>query len=124
MTEIYQKKTRTGVLLANRGTPDSPDRKPVGRFLKEFLSDPRVVDLPRFLWLPLLYLVIVPVRSGRSAAAYRKIWWPEGSPLLILTQRLAAGLSEALDDGYAVEIGMRYGEPSIRSGLELSLIHI
>ena len=118
MTEINQKKTMTGVLLANLGTPDSPDRKPVGRFLKEFLSDPRVVDLPRFLWLPLLYLVIVPVRSGRSAAAYRKIWWPEGSPLLILTQRLAAGLSEALDDGYAVEIGMRYGEPSIRSGLE------
>jgi len=118
MTEINQKKCSTGVLLANLGTPDSPDRKPVGRFLKEFLSDPRVVDLPRFLWLPLLYLVIVPVRSGRSAAAYRKIWWPEGSPLLILTQRLAEGLSEALDDGYAVEIGMRYGEPSIRSGLE------
>jgi ferrochelatase len=118
MTEINQKKCSTGVLLANLGTPDSPERKPVGRFLKEFLSDPRVVDLPRFLWLPLLYLVIVPVRSGRSAAAYRKIWWPEGSPLLVLTQRLAEGLSKALDGGYAVEIGMRYGEPSIRSGLQ------
>lgn len=118
MTEINQKKRSTGVLLANLGTPDSPERKPVGRFLKEFLSDPRVVDLPRFLWLPLLYLVIVPVRSGRSAEAYREIWWPEGSPLLVLTQRLAERLAGELPEEVKVEIGMRYGQPSIRSGLE------
>ena len=91
MTEINQKAKRKGVLLANLGTPDAPERKPVARFLREFLSDPRVVDLPRWLWLPLLNLVIIPFRSGKSAAAYREIWWPEGSPLLVLTERLADG---------------------------------
>jgi ferrochelatase len=107
-----------GILLANLGTPDAPERKPVARFLREFLSDPRVVDLPRFLWLPLLNLVIIPIRSGKSAAAYREIWWPEGSPLLILTQRLSDRLAGMLDGRVRVEIGMRYGEPSIRGGLE------
>lgn len=118
MTEINHKKPRRGVLLANLGTPEAPERKPVARFLREFLSDPRVVDLPRWLWLPLLNLVIIPFRAGRSAEAYREIWWPEGSPLLVLTERLAAGLAQALPEQYRVEIGMRYGEPSIRRGLE------
>ena len=118
MTEINSEQRRVGVLLANLGTPDAPERKPVARFLREFLSDPRVVDLPRFLWLPLLNGVIIPFRAGKSAAAYREIWWEEGSPLLVLTERLGAGLSAALPETYRVEIGMRYGEPSIRSGLE------
>lgn len=109
---------RDGVLLANLGTPDAPSRKPVAKFLREFLSDPRVVDLNRFLWLPLLYLVIIPLRSGRSAAAYRKIWLPEGSPLLVLTRRLAERLAKAIAGSAIVEIGMRYGKPSIRQGLE------
>ena len=118
MTEINPETRRVGVLLANLGTPDAPERKPVARFLREFLSDPRVVDLPRFLWLPLLNGVIIPFRAGKSAAAYREIWWEEGSPLLVLTERLAAGLAAALPPTHQVEIGMRYGEPSIRSGLE------
>lgn len=105
-------------MLANLGTPDAPARKPVAKFLREFLSDPRVVDLPRYLWLPLLYLLIIPLRAGRSAAAYRKIWWPEGSPLLVLTRKLAEGLSRRLAASARVEIGMRYGTPSIRQGLE------
>jgi hypothetical protein len=88
---------RVGVLLANLGTPESPDRKAVARFLREFLSDPRVVDLPRYLWLPLLNLVIIPLRAGRSAAAYREIWRAEGSPLLVLTERLSRKLAAALD---------------------------
>ncbi len=116
MTEIKNESRARGVLLANLGTPEAPERKPVARFLREFLSDPRVVDLPRFLWLPLLNLVIIPFRAGKSAEAYREIWWPEGSPLLVLTERLAKGLADALP--YPVEIGMRYGEPSIRAGLE------
>jgi ferrochelatase len=86
--------------------------------LREFLSDPRVIDLPRYLWLPLLNLVIIPFRSGRSAAAYRKIWLPEGSPLLVFTQRLASRLAIMLDGVAKVETGMRYGEPSIRDSLK------
>lgn len=117
MSKSDRPAVQTGVLLANLGTPEAPERKPVARFLREFLSDPRVVDLPRLLWLPLLNLVIIPLRAGRSAAAYREIWWEEGSPLLVLTQRLAARLQDRLGDRARVEIGMRYGEPSILSGL-------
>lgn len=118
MSEVDIEERRTGVLLANLGTPEAPQRKPVARFLREFLSDSRVIDLPRLLWLPLLNLVIIPLRAGRSAAAYRQIWWPEGSPLLVLTNRLAARLHSELSGRARVEVGMRYGEPSIRRALE------
>ena len=118
MAESNKNSPLAGVLLANLGTPTAPERRPVAKFLREFLSDPRVVDLPRLLWLPLLYLVIIPLRAGRSAAAYRKIWWPEGSPLLILTCRLATRLAADLAGVAKVEVGMRYGEPSIRQGLK------
>ena len=118
MTEGDENAGKVGVLLANLGTPDAPERKAVARFLREFLSDPRVVDLPRYLWLPLLNLVIIPLRAGRSAAAYREIWWPEGSPLLVLTERLADRLRTRLAGRHPVETGMRYGDPSIRRGLE------
>ena len=106
-----------GLLLANLGTPESPDRRSVGRFLSEFLADPRVVDLPRWLWLPLLRLVIVPLRAGRSAKAYREIWTEAGSPLLILTMKLATAMQAQLGQTWRVETGMRYGKPSIASGL-------
>jgi ferrochelatase len=122
MTRIDEKAdvkpVRAGLLLVNLGTPDAPERRPVARFLREFLSDPRVVDLPRILWLPLLYGVIVPLRAGRSAAAYREVWWDEGSPLLVLTRRLAKRLAEALAEDAMVEMGMRYGQPSIAGALE------
>jgi len=118
MAETNKNSPLTGILLANLGTPTAPERGPVAKFLREFLSDPRVVDLPRYLWLPLLYLVIIPLRAGRSAAAYRKIWWPEGSPLLVLTRRLADRLAQDLAGVARVEVGMRYGQPSIRQGLK------
>jgi len=118
MSEYEKKRSLPGILLVNLGTPSAPERTPVAKFLREFLSDPRVVDLPRFLWLPLLNFIIIPFRSGRSAAAYREIWWPEGSPLLVLTQRLGQRLSRLMDGEAEVAIGMRYGEPSIRNGLE------
>jgi len=117
MSESTKNDHRIGVLLANLGTPDEPARRQVAKFLREFLSDPRVVDLPRYFWLPLLYLVIVPLRAGRSAAAYRKIWWPEGSPLLVLTRRLAECLAKDMTGIATVEFGMRYGRPSILQGL-------
>lgn len=118
MVKTTNNNSKAAVLLANLGTPEAPRRAAVARFLREFLSDPRVVDLPRFLWLPLLYLIIIPLRAGRSAAAYRKIWWPEGSPLLVLTQRLGEQLALKLTGKAVVEIGMRYGQPSIRQALE------
>lgn len=118
MTEIKTTNPGKGVMLVNLGTPAAPDRKPVARFLREFLSDPRVVDLPRLVWLPLLNGVIIPLRAGRSAAAYREIWLPEGSPLLVFSRRLADRLVELLQGQLKVGLGMRYGEPSIRSELE------
>src|SRR5690242_13524907 len=108
---------RTGVLLINIGTPDDPTPEAVGRYLREFLMDEYVLDMP-FLkrWL-LVNRVIVPRRKHYSAAHYQKIQMPEGSPLLVHTQRFAAGLATELGNDYVVEIGMRYGNPSIASGL-------
>jgi ferrochelatase len=108
---------RTAVLLVNLGTPASPAPRDVGRYLREFLSDPRVVDLPRWLWLPLLNLVIIPLRSRRSAAAYRKVWLNEGSPLLVYSHRLANRLAEKLQGSASVALAMRYGKPSVADTL-------
>lgn len=118
MVETGNRNPKTAVLVVNLGTPQAPRWAAVARFLGEFLADPRVVDLPRYLWLPLLYFIIIPLRAGRSAAAYRKIWWPEGSPLLVLTQRLGDLLALKLTGKAVVAIGMRYGEPSIRQALD------
>ena len=118
MIDTTNNNPKTGLLLANLGTADAPRWAAVARFLREFLSDPRVVDLPRCLWLPLLYLIITPLRAGRTAAAYRKIWWPEGSPLLVLTQRLCDQVILKLNGKADVAVGMRYGEPSIHQALE------
>ncbi|MDD2767104.1 MAG: ferrochelatase [Methylococcus sp.] len=109
---------RVGVLLVNLGTPDAPTPKAVRRYLREFLSDPRVVEIPRALWWLILNLIVLRVRPKKSARAYRSIWTERGSPLLMLTQDLRDAL--ASDTRFAaVEAAMRYGTPSIRSKLEV-----
>jgi ferrochelatase len=108
---------RTGVLLVNLGTPDSPQPRDVRRYLREFLSDPRVIDLPApARWL-LLHAVILPFRPRASARAYQQIWTPAGSPLLLHGRALQAALASTLGDAYVVELGMRYGNPSLREAL-------
>lgn len=108
---------KKGLLLVNLGTPDAPEAGPVRRYLREFLGDPRVLDLPALgRWL-LLNLVILPTRPRRSAEAYRKIWTEAGSPLLVHSRALAARVAEALEGEYAVELGMRYGHPSLPDAL-------
>jgi len=111
-----------GILLLNTGTPDSPTPSAVRRFLAQFLSDQRVIDYPRWLWLPLLYGVILNVRPKRSARLYQRIWGPEGSPLLTITQnlrkKLQASLADHIPGNVQVEFAMRYGNPSIFSVFE------
>ena len=106
---------RTGVLLVNTGTPDAPDPPAVRRYLKEFLSDPHILDMnPVGRWL-LLHLIILPRRPKHSAEAYRKIWTEAGSPLLTHGRALESGLRRALGDRFVVSLAMRYGNPSLGS---------
>ncbi len=113
--------TPLGVLVCNLGTPAAPTTAAVRRYLAEFLSDPRVVELPRWQWLPLLHGIILNVRPRRSAHAYRQIWTAAGSPLLVhaKTQRegLASRLAAQVPGGAVVALGMRYGAPSIGDAL-------
>ncbi|EKF76082.1 ferrochelatase [Alcanivorax hongdengensis A-11-3] len=118
----HQRPQRIGVLITNLGTPDAPTSAALRRYLKEFLSDPRVVEVPRLLWFFILRLVILVIRPPRSAAAYRKVWTEQGSPLLLHTRDQAEGLSERLrahyGDDLVVEFAMRYGQPSISAALQ------
>ena len=110
-----------GILVAHLGTPDAPTPAALRRYLREFLSDPRVIELPRWQWLPILHLFVLTRRPRQSAALYEKIWTPAGSPLLLGTQALATRIGEALRPGLAeplhVAVGMRYGNPSMASAL-------
>lgn len=110
-----------GILLVNLGTPDAPTAPALRRYLREFLSDPRVVEIPRLVWWPILNGPILLTRPARSARAYRSIWLDEGSPLRVYSQRLAEGL-QALYDAeqpgrVQVTLAMRYGQPSVAAGL-------
>lgn len=111
-----------GVLITNLGTPDSPTPSALRRYLREFLSDPRVVEFPRVLWWLILNGVILNLRPRHSANNYAKIWTAEGSPLLLHSQSQVAGLRQRLEKScygpVAVELAMRYGKPSIESGLK------
>lgn len=104
--------SRDVLLLANLGTPSAPTAPAVSRYLAEFLSDPRVVQLPRLFWLPLLRLVVLPLRSRRVAHNYAEVWMDGGSPLEVHTRRLAQAVQPLLP-GVEVEHVMRYGEPSL-----------
>lgn len=110
---------RLGVLLSNLGTPASASVGDVRAFLDEFLSDPRVVHAPRWLWLPLLRKVILPRRAPRSAGLYAKVWSDAGSPLLAWSIAQRDALARELGDAFRVELGMRYGEPSLERGMAL-----
>jgi ferrochelatase len=109
---------RVGLLLLNLGTPDAPRPREVRRYLREFLSDPRVLDLPPLRRRLLLELVILPLRPRRSAAAYRKVWREDGSPLLVHGRALAARVQALVGPAVHVELAMRYGNPSIGAALE------
>jgi ferrochelatase len=107
----------TGVLLINLGTPDNPSVGAVRRYLREFLNDPMVIDIsPVARWM-LLNLVVLPRRPKQSAAAYQKVWLKEGSPLLVYSEALKHSLQSTLGQEYTVELGMRYGNPSIASAV-------
>ena len=119
---VHGSRPRVGVLLVNLGTPADPSPRSVRKYLAEFLSDPRVIEAPRLLWWLVLHGVILRTRPRRSAHAYQKIWTPEGSPLLVESRQLAAGLAEWLrqrfGDDVIVDLAMTYGQPSIPSVLE------
>lgn len=104
-----------GVLLLQLGTPEAPTRPALRRYLAEFLSDPRVIDLPRWQWLPILHGIVLNTRPQKSAREYAKVWTPEGSPLLVTSRRQAALLEAALKGSgidAVVRVAMRYGRPS------------
>src|SRR2546430_13948559 len=101
---------KRGIVLMNLGSPDSTEVKDVRRYLKEFLMDERVIDVPYLLRTFLVKGMIVPFRAPKSAAAYKSIWWKEGSPLIVLTKQLQKALQQNFQE--PVEIAMRYGNPS------------
>ena len=118
----YDTPATTGILVTNLGTPDAPTPAALRKYLAEFLSDPRVIETPRLLWWPILHGFILRLRPRRSARAYREVWTEAGSPLLVISEKQCRAIRSALgeDDGapFRVELGMRYGNPSIRSALE------
>jgi ferrochelatase len=108
---------KVGVLLINLGTPDAPDAKSVRRYLAEFLSDRRVVEIPPLLWQPILRGGILTTRPKKSAHAYSQVWTDQGSPLAFHTRDTALAMQAAMGDGVTVDWAMRYGNPSIASRL-------
>ena len=115
------KPAKIGILLANLGTPDSPTPKSISRYLWQFLTDPRVVDLPRCKWYPLLKAIILPLRSKRIAKNYQSIWTAQGSPLLAISRQQKDALQAYLDNqniDTQVEIAMTYGNPSMQSAVK------
>ena len=118
----HEQVPRVGILLTNLGTPQAAQKKALRAYLKEFLSDPRVVEVPRLLWWLILHGVILNIRPGRSATSYQSVWTERGSPLLFHTQDQADALRETLThkfgDQVVVEFAMRYGAPSIPDVLQ------
>lgn len=111
-------KSKTGVLLINLGTPDSPSVSHVRSYLSQFLNDPRVIDIPAIARLLLVNLIIVPFRAPKSAKVYKEVWTKEGSPLLTISKNVAKLLDKELGDDYDVHLAMRYKNPNIVDVLE------
>lgn len=111
------RQTKTGILLANLGTPDAPTPEAVKRYLKQFLSDRRVVDTSRLLWWPLLRGVILPLRSPRVAKLYASVWMEGGSPLMVYSRQQQQALAQRLPET-PVALGMSYGSPSLESAVD------
>ena len=109
---------RIGVLLMNLGTPDAPETGPVRRYLKQFLSDRRVVEIPPIIWQPILRLFVLTTRPAKSAHAYAQIWTDQGSPLAVVTRTQAETMQKVLGETVMVDWAMRYGSPSIGDRLE------
>jgi len=109
---------KIGALLVNLGTPDAPEKGAVKRYLRQFLSDRRVVEIPALLWQPILRGIILNTRPKKSAHAYGQVWMEEGSPLAVYTRRQAEKLQQRTASGIHVDWAMRYGNPSIQSRLE------
>ena len=109
---------RTGVLLINLGTPDAPEAAAVRRYLAEFLSDPRVIEIPRIAWLPILHGIVLRTRPKKSAHAYKQVWTEAGSPLAAITRRQAESLQQRLGEDVIVNFAMRYGNPGIGQSIE------
>jgi ferrochelatase len=107
-----------GILLINLGTPNRPEPGAVRLYLKEFLSDPRVIEIPQLVWKPILHGIILRTRPKKSAHAYRQVWSGEGSPLAAITARQAKALRGAFGDDVIVDHAMRYGEPAIAARIE------
>jgi protoporphyrin/coproporphyrin ferrochelatase len=121
LSQVKDPAERVLVLLVNLGTPDAPERGAVRRYLAEFLSDRRVVELPRLLWLPILYGLVLTRRPRKSAEAYRQVWTNEGSPLMAISLRQAAALRERLGEYPIVGLAMRYGSGSIESAISRAM---
>ncbi|MBA4711082.1 MULTISPECIES: ferrochelatase [Citrobacter] len=111
------RQTKTGILLANLGTPDAPTPEAVKRYLRQFLSDQRVVDTSPALWWPLLRGVILPLRAPRVAKLYQSIWMEDGSPLMVYSKAQQQALAQRLPDT-PVALGMSYGSPSLESAVD------
>ena len=116
--QSYDQPAKAGVLLVNLGTPDAPTARAVRPYLAEFLGDPRVIEYPRWLWWLVLHGIILRIRPARSAHAYARVWTPEGSPLRVGSEKLAAALQARLGQAAAgpvrIALAMRYGKPSVR----------
>lgn len=104
---------KTAVILMNTGSPAAPTEAALRTYLKEFLSDPRIIELPSWLWQPILRGIILRTRPAKSARRYRKIWMPDGSPLIVYTQKVLEALNERLSDDIVVAMAMKVGSPSV-----------
>ena len=119
MKDEYKNSNKNiGVIITNLGTPDSPTKNDLKKYLNQFLMDRRVIDLPRILWIPILKLIILNVRPKKSAKLYKSIWTNDGSPLMVFSKNILNKLVEKVEENITIVLGMRYGSPSIQDAMD------